>query len=180
MLVEEELAKAKRQTITDYIVPLQTVEGQADQIGRDLLSTGNPHFSKKYVSEIQKVTTEQIQEVARRYLDPNKLCLTMLLPKELTPAEKTVTIGQAAPDSARMFILDNGLRVVLRPSKAVPLVSMQIYFRGGLLAETPQNNGIGRFTARTCLKGTKKLTADQIESFFDSRGGQITAASSQI
>ncbi len=176
-VTEEELAKAKRQTIADYIVPLQTVEGQADQIGRDLLSTGNPHFSDRYVSEIQKVTAEQIQEVARMYLDPNKLCLTMLLPKDLTPTEKTVTIGQVAPDSPRMFVLDNGLRVVLRPSRAVPLVSMQIYFRGGLLAETAENNGIGRFTARTCLKGTRKLTADQIESFFDSRGGQIAAAS---
>ncbi len=176
-VTKQELANAKRQTIAAYIVPLQTVEGQASQIATDLLATGNPHFSDKYVSEIQKVTTKQIQEVARKYLDPNKLLLTMLLPKALAPTEKIATIEKGDPDSANMFTLDNGLRVVLRPNHAVPLVSMQIYFRGGLLAETPQNSGIGKFTARASLKGTKKLSADDIEAFFDSRGGQIAAAS---
>ena len=176
---KQELAAAKRQTITDHIRPLQTVEGQASQIGTDLLATGNPHFSSKYVSEIQKVTTMQIQEVARKYLDPDKLCLSMLLPKQLAPKDKTETTDQVDSDSAKMFTLENGLRVVLRPNKAVPLVSMQIYFQGGLLAETDQNNGIGKFTARACLKGTKKLTAEQIESFFDSRGGHILATSAK-
>jgi len=174
---KEELATAKRQKIADYISSLQTVQGRAEQIGLDLLTTGDAHFSDAYVEKIQQVTREQILDVARRYLDQQKLCLTMLLPQKLAPDISSVTIAPLSEDHAGMFTLPNGLRVILRPSKAVPLVSMQIYFRGGLLAENARNNGIGLFTAQASLKGAKKLTAEQIAAFFDSRGGSIAAAS---
>ena len=176
-VTKEELATAKRQKIADHISGLQTVEDQAGQIGLDLLATGDAHFSDAYVDNIQNVTRAQILDVARRYVDHQKLCLTMLLPEKLAPAAGSATTVQARADRAGIFTLKNGLRVILRPSKAVPLVSMQIYFLGGLLAENPQNNGIGLFTAQACLKGTKKLSADQIASFFDSRGGSIAASS---
>ena len=176
-VTEKELATAKRQKIADHISGLQTVQNQAGQIGLDLLATGDAHFSDAYVDNIQKVTRAQILDVARRYVDHQKLCLTMLLPGKLAPDPGSATTVQARAYRASIFTLKNGLRVILRPNKAVPLVSMQIYFRGGLLAEDPENNGIGLFTAQACLKGTKKLTADEIASFFDSRGGSIAAAS---
>ena len=174
---KEELAKAKRQKIADHISSLQTMQDQADQIGRDLLSTGDAHFSDGYVDKIQEVTPEQILEVARKYLDHQKLCLTMLMPNSLSPDAGAVTTVKVLQDSSSMFTLPNGLRVILRPNHAVPLVSMQIYFRGGLLAENAQNNGAGLFTAQASLKGTKHLSADEIAEFFDSRGGTIAAAS---
>ncbi|NIA07575.1 MAG: hypothetical protein GWP14_08070 [Actinobacteria bacterium] len=175
---KKELATAKRQKIADHISSLQTMQGQADQIGRDLLATGDAHFSDGYVDRIQEVTPEQILEVARKYLDPQKLCLTQLLPNSLGPdAAGAVTTVKVLQDSSSMFTLPNGLRVILRPNHTVPLVSMQIYFRGGLLAENARNNGVGLFTAQASLKGTKRFSADEIAEFFDSRGGTISATS---
>jgi len=174
---KEELATAKRQKIADHISSLQTMEDQADQMGRDLLATGDAHFSDDYVEKIQNVTCEQILEAARKYLDHQKLCLTMLLPDSLKPDAGTVTTIKVQQNSSSVFTLPNGLRVILRPNHTVPLVSMQIYFRGGLLVEDAHNNGIGLFTAQASLKGTKHLSADEIAGFFDSRGGTITAAS---
>ena len=173
---KEEVATAKRQKIADHISSLQTMEGQADQMGRDLLSTGDAHFSDDYVARIQSVTSEEVVDVARKYLDHQKLCLAQLLPKGLSPDAQKVTTIKVAQTSS-MFTMVNGLRVILRPNHAVPLVSMQIYFRGGLLAEDAGNNGIGLFTAQASLKGTKDLSADEIAEFFDSRGGTIAAAS---
>ena len=176
-VTEEELARAKRQKIADHIMSLQTVQSQASQIATDFMATGDPHFSQDYVDRIQKLSVEDIRKVARRYIDPQKLCLTMLLPDGLVPQSGDIAVSPVRTDQPKLFTLDNGLRVILRPNKAVPLVSMQIYFRGGLLVEDDANNGIGVFTARGSLKGTEEFTADEIESFFDSRGGLISASS---
>ena len=46
----------------------------------------------------------------------------------------------------------------------MPLVSIVAVFRGGLLAETPEINGITRLMARVLVKGTKTRTAEQIDS----------------
>src|ERR1700738_1050914 len=50
---------------------------------------------------------------------------------------------------------------------------MGAVFRGGLLAETAQTNGITRLMAKSLLKGTKTRTAEQIANQIESVGGSI-------
>ena len=50
---------------------------------------------------------------------------------------------------------------------------MTAVFRGGLLAETQQNNGVTRLMAKTLLKGTKTRTAEQIANQIEAVGGGI-------
>src|SRR2546423_10843020 len=50
---------------------------------------------------------------------------------------------------------------------------MAAVFRGGLLAETPETNGITRLMAKTLLKGTKTRTAEQIADTIEAVGGSI-------
>ena len=50
---------------------------------------------------------------------------------------------------------------------------MAAVFRGGLLAETPQTNGITRLMAKTLLKGTTTRTAEQIADTIEAVGGSI-------
>jgi len=50
---------------------------------------------------------------------------------------------------------------------------MSAVFRSGLLAETPEVNGITRLTAKTLLKGTKTRTAAQIAGQLEAVGGEI-------
>jgi zinc protease len=48
-------------------------------------------------------------------------------------------------------------------------------FRGGLLAETPDTNGITRLMAKVLLKGTKTRTAEQIANDIEAVGGSISS-----
>src|SRR5207245_10004420 len=48
-------------------------------------------------------------------------------------------------------------------------------FRGGLLAENPQDNGITRLMAKVLLKGTKTRTAEQIANQIEAVGGSISS-----
>ena len=50
---------------------------------------------------------------------------------------------------------------------------MTAVFRSGLLAETPQTNGITRLMAKVLLKGTKTRAAEQIANQIEAVGGSI-------
>jgi zinc protease len=67
------------------------------------------------------------------------------------------------------------LRVLVREDPRLPLVAISAVFRGGLLAETPQDSGITRLTAKTLLKGTKTRTAEQIADQIEAVGGSISS-----
>jgi zinc protease len=83
---------------------------------------------------------------------------------------KPVTAGEV-----QKFELSNGLRVLVREDERLPLVAMSAAFRGGLLAETPQTNGITRLMAKTLIKGTKTRTAEQIANQIEAVGGSISS-----
>src|SRR5438046_9976360 len=73
------------------------------------------------------------------------------------------------------FELSNGLRLLVLEDPRLPLVSMSAVFRSGLLAETPEINGITRLTARVLLKGTKTRTGEQIANQIEAIGGSISS-----
>jgi zinc protease len=65
--------------------------------------------------------------------------------------------------------------LLVREDHRLPLVGMGAVFRGGLLAETPQDNGITRLMAKVLLKGTETRTAEQIANELESVGGSISS-----
>ncbi|HEV2047396.1 MAG TPA: pitrilysin family protein, partial [Chthoniobacterales bacterium] len=81
----------------------------------------------------------------------------------------------AAAAEVQKFELANGLRLLVREDARLPLVSVSAAFRSGLLAETPERNGITRLLARTLLKGTKTRTAEQIADQIEAVGGSISS-----
>src|SRR4029077_4720201 len=106
------------------------------------------NFSRDYLDAIQKVTLDDIRRVAQHYLTSDNLTITSLNPKGALGAKaesaKAISAGEI-----QKFELANGLRVLVREDSRLPLVSMTAVFRGGLLAETSQTNGITRLMAKT-------------------------------
>lgn len=170
----EELEKAKKITLSHQLGALSTMRGQASDIGSNWLLTRDLNFSRHYLDAVQKVTLEDIKRVAANYLTENNLTVISLNPKgSLTgkaEAEKPVAAGEV-----QEFDLSNGLRLLVREDPRLPLVGMGAVFRGGLLAETPQTNGITRLMAKVLLKGTKTRTAEQIANEIEAVGGSISS-----
>jgi zinc protease len=123
---------------------------------------------------VQKLTLDYIKIVAARYLTNENLSLISLNPKgslvAMGEGAKPVTAGEV-----QKFELSNGLRVLVREDERLPLVAISAAFRGGLLAETPQTNGITRLMAKTLIKGTKTRTAEQIANQIEAVGGSISS-----
>ena len=78
-----------------------------------------------------------------------------------------------AAGEIQKFELANGLRLLVREDARLPLVSMSAVFRGGLLAETPETNGVTRLMSKALLKGTKTRTAEEIADAIEAVGGSI-------
>src|SRR5437867_7685319 len=170
----EELMKAKKITLSHHLGALTTMRGQASDIGSNWLLTRNLNFSRDYLDAAQKVTLDDIKRVAARYLTDQNLTVVSLNPKSSltakTEAAKPVGVGEV-----QKFELSNGLRLLVRQDARLPLVAIGAVFRSGLLAETPQTNGITRLMAKVLLKGTKTRTAEQIANQIEAVGGSISS-----
>src|SRR5438874_4825260 len=137
----EELAKAKKIMLSHHLGALTTMRGQASDIGSNWLLTRDLNFSRHYLDAVQKVTLDDIKRVAATYLTENNLTVVSLNPKG-SLAAKAEGPKVAAAGEIQKFELSNGLRLLVREDPRLPLVAMGAVFRGGLLAESPQNNGI--------------------------------------
>ena len=170
-ITQAELDRAKRQLVAYNVKAKQEMEDIASVISRDFMNTGDADFSEQYARNIQKVTLAQVHAMAKKYFTFDKAAITRVVPGK---------VKLTAKDSKKLkeqkfveFTLKNGLKVVLKPTKAVDLVSVSLAAKGGILLESPKNNGIGNMTMMLCGQGSKKYSTDKIEQFFDSAGGGI-------
>ncbi len=85
-VTDEELARAKRQTLARVIYASQSAEGIASRLARDVIGTGDPDYLAKYAHAIQEITAAQVQAAARRYLRDDAMIRVTLMP--LPPGEK--------------------------------------------------------------------------------------------
>jgi zinc protease len=175
-VTEAELDRARNSLLADQLHGLTTTRGIASDLGSNWLLTRNPNFSKQYLDAIGKVTTADIQRVAKEYLSPEHLNVTSINPPG-SLAKKEAVAAESHSGDVQKFTLSNGLRLLVREDKRLPLVSINAVFRGGLLAETKATNGLTKLLARTLLKGTKSRTAEQIAEQIESTGGSISSDS---
>ncbi|MEO6970448.1 MAG: pitrilysin family protein, partial [Chthoniobacterales bacterium] len=167
-----ELAKAKKISLGHSLGSLTTMRGQASDLGSSWFVTRNLNFTRDYLETMQKVSLEDIQRVARRYLVEDNLTVVSLNPRGTLAARTTEATVLSAGEVVK-FELSNGLRLLVREDARLPLVSMVAVFRGGLLAETPATNGITRLMAKVLVKGTKTRTAEQIADTIEAVGGHL-------
>jgi zinc protease len=168
----DELAKAKKITLAKELGSLATMRGQASDLGTNWFLTRDLNFTRQYLNKIQQVSLDDVTRVAQEYLTDDNLTVVSLNPKR-SLAQKNGVVRRLAAEEIQKFELPNGLRVLVREDRRLPIIAMSAVFRSGLLAETPEVNGITRLTAKTLLKGTKTRTAAQIADELEAVGGEI-------
>jgi zinc protease len=176
LVSDTELAKAKRQKAADHVFHQQTVENQAEMLSESYRSTGDPLFDAQYVSQIQKVTAQQIQEVARRYFIPEHLNTLSIEPVG-SGAKQAEEAEEEAETPIVRKVLSNGLVVLLKRQTALPMVTIQAYARAGALADTAESSGLAALTTEMLDQGTKRASAEQIANYFDTVGGTLQLSS---
>ena len=107
--------------------------------------------------------------------EPVELDNARLIERFKARADDEVRARAAELDKPRMFTLDNGLRVIVQRDTRLPIVAMQWYQRGGLLADRPGEQGAANAAAAMLLKGAGDRSADDIARLLESRGARLSA-----
>lgn len=175
-IAEKELARVKRQKAAEHVFGQQTVQSQAESLGRMFLSTGDPLFDDQYVRGIQRVTPEQIERVARRYFRPERENTVVIQPIGGEQGGSEGALAAAESDVIKK-VLPNGLTLLVKRHAVQPLVTVQAFVKAGILSDTDAKSGRAALATSLMTRGTKKYTAEQIAEYFDSIGGAISVDS---
>ena len=172
--LEDDLAKAKRQTAASQFRSLTTASGRASDLASNWHEARDLDFTRSHLAAINAVSADDIRRVAAR-LSKNRLTYTSVDPKNYVAA---AVQGKAAAISHAIttHTLANGLRLALLPDRRVPLIHFQAAARAGLPSENPQNNGLNQLFASTLTKGTATRSADEIAHALESLGASISAS----
>jgi zinc protease len=167
-----ELGKAVKQFIAATLAVRKTMEGQAQNLGANWLAANDLNFSERYLAAVKRVRPDDILRVAREYLTAENRTLYTLLPDGTAP-KLSVAVEEKSEHAIREFEFPNGLRLLVKEDRRLPFVEFRAMFKGGVLAETRENNGITQLTSRMLLKGTSQRSARDIATEIETVGGSI-------
>lgn len=173
-----ELAKARRQVISDYVRGQQTTGDVAWRQAVDFSFAGDERFSLRYVDRVQQVSQDDLQRVARKYLRASALNTVIIRPT--TDSAKLKAVGRPVNDipfdnQIEKIVFDNGLTVLLRQDSTFPWVDFQVVLKGGSRQESDADSGLSQLFQSVWTRGTKTKSAAQIDDFLESRGMDMGA-----
>jgi zinc protease len=167
-----ELKKAVKQFLAATLSARKTMQGQAHDLGANWLAASDLNFSQRYLEAVRQVTPSDLRRVARQYFTPENRTLYALLPAGTSPkATAGAEVSREFP--IQKFELANGLRLLVKEDHRLPFVEYRAVFRGGVLAENEDNNGITQLLGKMLLKGTTTRSAEDIAREIESLGGSI-------
>ncbi len=171
-VLDKELRKAVNQFVAGQLGTRKTMSGQAQDLGGNWLAASDLNFSERYLAAVKRLTPADLQRVAHFYLTPENRTLYSLLPKGSRPAV-ALPLEQKIDQPIQKFELPNGLRLLVKEDHRLPLVQFRMVFQGGVLGESPEDNGLSQLMSKTLIKGTATRTAEQIAVEMETLGGHI-------
>ena len=88
-ITAEELSRAKAQLEASVILSNRDITSLAMQLGNDEATTGDYTYTDRYLAAIQKVTIQDVQQVAQKYLKQQRQTVGFFKPTDIAAKEKT-------------------------------------------------------------------------------------------
>jgi zinc protease len=189
-----ELHRVQRGLLSSAVFTRESVHGLADSIARGV-TTNDLEFLKSYLPRIQAVTAQQVQEVARKYLDPNQRVVVWSVPglkNQGSGAGGEGSDGQRQPrriefrdaasgsgvelslKEAQRIELPNGLVLLLFENHRLPIFVAAAAVRWTALFEPEEKGGVAALTANLLDEGTKSHSGSEIAELIENVGGTLT------
>jgi zinc protease len=168
----DEIAKAVKLFVSATLSSRKTMQGQAQDLGGSWIAANDLNFSERYLAAVRQVTPEDLQRVAREYLSPSNRTIYALLPNGTAP-KPSITSATTSDAPIQKFELPNGLRLLVKENHRLPFVQFRMVLKGGVLAETPEKNGLSLLTGKMLIKGTCTRSAEEIARTIESVGGSL-------
>ncbi len=182
-----ELARVKRGLLAHTIFARESVHGLADSIAQGVC-INDIEYLKNYLPRIQAVTQEDVQKAAREFFNFNQEVVVWSVP----PAAKG---GKAPPlptkpqrhargdqgggaqgfslENTQRHVLPNGLTLVLRENRRLPIVVADVALRYSSLLVPEDKGGVGSLVGGLLDEGTTDHTGPQIAEAIENVGGSL-------
>ena len=99
-VTEEELSKAKTGSRLSLVRGRKTAEDIAKNVGEEWLFGGDPARANAELAKIEKLTTADVQAVAKKYLEPQRITVLQMVPDPTGQlAKKAATEAKSAIDA---------------------------------------------------------------------------------
>jgi zinc protease len=175
----DEVQRAINSLEAHYVRQLESVGGfggRADLLNFYNVFTGDPGRLNTDFERYQQVTADDVQRVAQKYLTPGRVRLVINPKEQVAPAsieiDRYVKPGPGRqrrfePPTPQRLKIAGGLDLLVVEKHEVPLVAAGVYFQGGAVIDPADAPGLGAFSGRLLIEGTKTRSSTQIANEAD-------------
>lgn len=170
---EEARLRTRRQMKVARLRTLSTVQGLAGTIGMSWHLNRNLNCMEEWDAAQEQVTSADLARVAAAYLSTERLTEVSVDPigTNPSPEEETAVEPGGAPVVRE---LANGLRIVTRIDRRVPMAHATLAVLAGSPTETEQTAGINSLLSECLLKGTATRSAAQWAAEVENLGASVS------
>ncbi len=199
-VAQEELDKVIAGIRSSSILGLETALGLAESVQSANYYFGDPNAIYSGIDRYQAVTSEDIQRVAKMYLEASDRHVFNVVE---TDAEAPPPVEPYADENAEEIepdyryvidqdeppppldsntfnmprisetVLDNGLEVVVIEQPSMPIISLDVYFAGGSTAAPQDLPGLASIAGALITRGTETRSAQDIAGAIEQVGGAV-------
>ena len=172
---ESDIQKAKDKIIINRIYARETTDKIAEEIGYTMLIFGDPEYYNNYLANIQKVTRNDLINVAKKYLNCNQAIISTTLPQEFRHKKLQQTSGLTErptivkkQDTITQYKFQSGINLIINQNKANDVIAIKIF--------SPQKNYserqscIALLTTSYMMKGTALYSERELQELMEEKG----------
>ncbi|MDD3885470.1 MAG: insulinase family protein [Victivallaceae bacterium] len=165
-----EVRREKTMQLAEHLRELRGIQDVSGNIGGGVIASGSPAMSDVYLERLEKLTLDEINEVASRYFTPEHYSLVH------QTGEAKPKITKSASEKKELkpeFFESSGLRCALVRDTALPLIDFTLVLPGGALFEPPGLSGAGALLAEILPTGTAKRGESAFLTALDGCGASL-------
>ncbi|PKN07810.1 MAG: peptidase M16 [Deltaproteobacteria bacterium HGW-Deltaproteobacteria-8] len=190
-ITDQELARARTNIEAGLFLSKETLSGLASKITHQYAFEGGPQSEANYLQTLAGMDRAQLSALYHEFFRPERAAIAVLPPKDTTiQAEALLSVfkarwpataaargesGNAAAKGIRQVSLPGGGTLVFLPDSTLPYTALSLAWPGGDGLLKPSEQGLGTLTASMLTRGTKKLSANQLEDFLADRAASLNA-----
>ena len=172
---EKELERAKKIIQSEYKLSQERVESAASDIGYNKLILGDAGFGRYYVERINKVSKEEIKDIACKFLNRKNMTVCVLAPEE--KAQGLFRKGPSQKERVIRRRLLERLTLLTCENKITSMVNLNLLFKGGVICEDKEKNGVFALLSKCLIRSTEKKEYLALHSEIESRGASLSSYS---
>ncbi len=183
---EANLQKAKKQIKTDTYYSRESISNISEELGYDFTFSNDINYYQNYLKNIDRVSKQDIIDVAKKYLTLDKYALSIVRPKgfkEISNINENQNVQNydsvkvlEQNENAKKVLINNGATLITKKKTSNSIVAIDITIKGSKAIEkVPASAMLAALSATT---GSKNYTNAQFAQFLDENGIKLSVTSS--